>query len=116
MNLRQSDSHTRDDGQLRDGAEALAIAALGFLAAEPERLRRFLAMTGIGPQSVREAAREPRFLAGVLDHLACHERLLLQLAAEKRIDPSEVIRARDLLAGGPPGRVMSHRMGWSAPR
>ena len=30
-------------------AEELAIAALGFIAGEPEQLGRFLAMTGIGP-------------------------------------------------------------------
>ena len=33
----------------RVAAEALAVAALAFIAAEPERLGRFLAMSGIGP-------------------------------------------------------------------
>ena len=41
------------------GAVELAIAALGFLGAEPERLGRFLALTGIAPRSIRAAAREP---------------------------------------------------------
>ena len=40
-------------------AEGLAVAALGFIAAEPERLGRFLALSGIGPDSIRTAAREP---------------------------------------------------------
>ena len=39
-------------------AEALAVAALAFIAGEPERLGRFLAMSGIGPDSIRAAARE----------------------------------------------------------
>ena len=80
-------------------AEELAIAALGFIAGEPEQLGRFLAMTGIGPDSLRDAAREPRFLAGVLDHVAADEALLLAFAAANEIDPEAVMRARDVLAG-----------------
>jgi len=81
------------------GAEALAIAALSFLAAEPERLGRFLAETGIDPESIRTAAREPHFLAGVLDHLGGDERLLLEFAQESNIKPEDVMRARDTIAG-----------------
>jgi hypothetical protein len=81
-------------------AEELAVAALGFIAGEPEQLGRFLAMTGIGPDSLREAAREPRFLAGVLDHVAADEALLLAFAAVNEIDPEAVMRARDVLTGG----------------
>jgi hypothetical protein len=81
-------------------AEGLAIAALGFIAAEPDRLGRFLALTGIGPESIRNAAREPRFLAGVLDHVAADEDLLLAFAAEREVDPEHVMLARDLLVGG----------------
>ena len=80
-------------------AEALAITALSFIAAEPERLGRFLAVTGIGPDSIRQAAREPHFLAGVLDHLAGDERLLMDFATEHAVDPDDVMRARDVIAG-----------------
>jgi hypothetical protein len=80
-------------------AEDLAIAGLGFIAAEPERLDRFLALTGIDPASIRAAARQPQFLVGVLDHLLGEERLLLAFAAENDIDPEAVMRARDALAG-----------------
>ena len=82
------------------GTISLAIAALGFIAGEPEQLGRFLAMSGIGPDSLREAAREPRFLAGVLDHVTADEALLLAFAAANEIDPDAVMRARDVLAGG----------------
>lgn len=87
-------------------AEELAIAALSFIAGEPEQLGRFLAMTGIGPDSLRDAAREPRFLAGVLDHVAADEALLLAFAAANEIDPEAVMRARDVLAGEPWERDM----------
>jgi hypothetical protein len=84
-----------------EAAAALAIAALTFLAGETERLERFLALTGLGPQSLRAAAREPGFLLGVLDHVASDESLLLAFANENGIDPEDVGRARDTLAEHP---------------
>ena len=85
----------------KDAATALAVAALSFLAAEPERLERFLALTGLGPQSLRAAAREPSFLIGVLEHVAGDETLLLAFADEGEIDPQDVGRALETLAGRP---------------
>ena len=87
----------------QEAASALAIAALTFVANEPERLGRFLSLTGIGPESIRAAAREPSFLLGVLDHLLGDESLLLAFANENEIDPGDVQRARGVLAGGEPG-------------
>jgi len=81
----------------RKAAETLAIQALGFLAAEPERLRRFLNVTGIEAAQIRAAAAEPGFLAGVLDHIRGDERLLLDLAADTGIDPAAVAPARRAL-------------------
>ena len=89
----------KPSGRSRIAAEELAIAALGFIAADTERLGRFLAATGIGPGDIRAAAREPLFLAGVLDHLAGNEPLLTAFAAESGADPAGILRARDTLAG-----------------
>jgi hypothetical protein len=86
----------------RELAEMLAIQALGFLAEEPERIGRFLALTGIEAQSLRDAAREPNFLLGVLDHLASDDRLLRQFSDQTEIAPETVTKARDLLASSPP--------------
>ena len=86
----------------RELAETVAIQALGFIAAEPERLRRFLALTGIEAQSLRDAAREPNFLLGVLDYLAGDDDLLAAFAGDAAIEPEVVVVARDLLAGTPP--------------
>src|SRR5262249_11231624 len=80
-------------------AEHPPSAALGLIASAPERRGRFLEMTGIGPDSTRAVAREPQFLLGVLDHLAADELLLLAFAAENAIDPGEVTKARDTIAG-----------------
>ena len=91
---------TRARGKIaRTDAEAIAIQALSFLASEPERLGRFLAVTGIGPESIRAAAATPGFLAGILDYLIANEALLLDFTAERGFDPASVVRARDVLPG-----------------
>jgi hypothetical protein len=80
-------------------AENLAIQALAYLAAEPEKLEGFLGAAGIDPAAIRSAAREPQFLAGVLDHLATDERLLVGFAEHAGRDPALVMRARAMLSG-----------------
>jgi uncharacterized protein DUF3572 len=90
-----------DPKQQQEAACALAVTALSFIAGEPERLGRFLAATGIGPESIRDAAREPDFLLGVLDYLMSDEELLLAFANENSFDPEHVASARDILAGPP---------------
>jgi hypothetical protein len=82
------------------GAETIAITALGFIAGDAELLPRFLAITGIETTTIREAAREPGFLAGVLDFLLAHEPSLIRFATETRTDPALVAEARRMLAGG----------------
>ncbi len=95
-------SRKPDPKQRQDAATALAISALSFIASEPERLGRFLALSGIGPESIRSAAREPGFLLGVLEHLTGDEALLLAFANQNDIDPEQVALARDVLAGAQP--------------
>ena len=90
-----------DPKQQQEAASALAVTALSFIAGEPERLGRFLAMSGIGPESIRDAANEPDFLLGVLDYLMGDEELLLAFANENSFDPAHVASARDILAGPP---------------
>ena len=53
----------------REVAEIVAIQALSFLASDPERLGLFLSESGIGPQTLRTSAADPKFLAGVLDFI-----------------------------------------------
>ena len=88
------------DSTRREAAESLAVQALGFLAGEPERLARFLALTGLGPDRIRAAAATPRFLAGVLDHVASEDALVTAFAAEAGIKPEEVEMARRILGPG----------------
>jgi len=85
------------DRARHQAAETLAVAALTFLASEPEHLGGFLAATGVGPDQIRNAARDPSFLSGVLDHFSGNEPLLIAFAQHQGIDPTEVERARAAL-------------------
>jgi hypothetical protein len=84
----------------RETAETLAIQGLGYIGSDPERLGRFLTLTGLGPQSLRAAAQETSFLAGLLDHIAGDQDLLKGFCAEAAVAPADVDRARRTLGGG----------------
>ena len=75
----------------------LAVQALAFIAEDDSRLNGFVASTGIAMHSIRDAAREPNFLAGVLEHILADENLLIAFADNVAIDPTEVARARQAL-------------------
>jgi hypothetical protein len=92
------------DSPDRGAAESLAIQALTYLAGEPERFGRFLALSGLGPEQVRLAATEPGFLTGVLEYLSSDELLLLGFAEHVRVDPAEVARAQAALSDDRWGR------------
>jgi len=78
-------------------AEMLAVQALAFIAEDDSRMSGFVASTGIAVESIRAAAREPNFLAGVLEHILAEENLLIAFADSAGIDPAEVARARQAL-------------------
>jgi len=82
-----------------DEAEGLAISALSYLAGNPDALGRFLSLSGIGPADLRMAAREPGFLAGVLEFFLADESLLLSFVEEVQIRPTMIAVARHALVG-----------------
>jgi Protein of unknown function (DUF3572) len=98
--MRRNFRGRKADGGAKIRGEDVAIAALTFIAEEPERLGRFLALSGLGPDSLRAAAGQPDFLAGVLDHLLGDEALLLAFAQHAEIKPDQVTRAHRALTGG----------------
>lgn len=82
-----------------ENAEAIALQGLTFLASEPQRLARFLSLTGIDPQELRSWTEAPRLQAAVLEHLLGDESLLLVFAAETATAPAAVAPAHAVLAG-----------------
>ncbi|HEY8567476.1 MAG TPA: DUF3572 domain-containing protein [Beijerinckiaceae bacterium] len=88
----------RDKLQEKAPAE-VAVAALGYLAGDPERLSRFLAVTGLEPDAIRAVASEPGFLESVLDYVMSDEELLLAFAQAEGLKPEAVAYAHHRLAG-----------------
>jgi uncharacterized protein DUF3572 len=84
---------------VRQVAETVAIQALSYLAAEPARLGRFLAETGLGPETLRGSAKSPEFLVSVLDFVLSDETLVKEFAAARELKPSTVGAAREALGG-----------------
>jgi hypothetical protein len=80
-------------------AEIVAIQALSFVAGDAERLGQFLAETGIGPETLRSAAKDPGFLAGILDFLLRNEAILTAFADSSHLEPKIVANARAALGG-----------------
>jgi hypothetical protein len=79
-------------------AEAMALKAFAFLTADEERLERFLAISGLRPDTIREAAAAPGFFAGILDYVAADEPLLMALAKELSIKPERIMEAHRTLS------------------
>ena len=78
---------------------SLAASALAFLAADPERLNRFLSLTGLGPHNLRDAAEDPAFHGSVLEYMLADEELLLRFAADSDLKPEAVALAHQALCG-----------------
>jgi hypothetical protein len=79
--------------------EALALAALAWTLGEEGRAQRFLALTGLDPESLRARIAEPSVLAAALGFLEAHEPDLLAAAEAIGASPAELVEARRRLEG-----------------
>ena len=95
---------TKRTQDAREVAEIVAIQALSFVAGDPERLGVFLAETGIGPETLRSAAADPHFLAGVLDFVLRDDATVKAFAAASELDPATIAAAREVLVEDPSER------------
>ena len=81
----------------REVAEIVAVQALSFVAGDPERLGTFLAESGIGPETLRSAASDPRFLAHVLDFVMRDDATVRAFAAVSKLHPTNIAAAHQAL-------------------
>jgi hypothetical protein len=81
----------------REVAEIVAIQALSFIAGDPERLGLFLAETGIGPETLRDAASNPNFLLNILDFIMRDDAIVKSFASVSQLHPTSVAAARQVL-------------------
>jgi hypothetical protein len=90
--------------------EIIPIRILSFLAEDHDRLGRFLAITGLEGQDIRNAAAQPGFFLAVVDYVMQDEAALQVFCANEGLNPSLIAKVRQRLAGrpDPAGRTKTH--------
>ena len=81
----------------REVAEIVAVQALSFIAGDPERLGLFLAESGLGPETLRSAAADPRFLSSVLDFVMRDDVTVKAFANVSQLHPTNIAAAQQAL-------------------
>ncbi len=81
-------------------AETMAIAALGWIAVDPERAGAFLAASGASAEDLRAGVSDPAFLGFVMDFLLSDEQAVIAFAEHHRCPPEAIAQARAALPGG----------------
>jgi hypothetical protein len=81
----------RKPHQSDDRVGPLALDVLLWIVGDEERLFPFLASTGLDIDAVRAGADDPAFLAGVLDHVAGNEPVLLACAQALEVKPERIV-------------------------
>lgn len=84
-------------GDETDEAETLALQALGWAMSDESRAGRFLALTGLTPETLREGIGDLAVLAATLRFLEAHEPDLMACASDLKVSPSNLVRARATL-------------------
>jgi hypothetical protein len=82
----------------REEAESLALRTLSYIASDGDRLSRFLGVTGLSPETIRQSAASPGFFAAVLDYVAADESLLIELSGFLETRPEHIMEAHRTLS------------------
>lgn len=91
-------------------AKTLALAAIGWILQDADRAERYLDLTGLDPDSLRNGLDDGAVLGSALDFLANHEPDLIRAAEALAVTPEELIVQKNVLNregnrtdGPPPG-------------
>jgi hypothetical protein len=82
------------DCDSNEDTEALALRALVWTLAEPDRATRLLSVTGLDPSDLRARAGDPAVLSAALGFLENHEPDLIACAESLGVKPESLVRAR----------------------
>ena len=82
----------------REAAEIVAIQAVSFIGGDTELLGRFLAESGLGPETLRRAASDSQFLVSVLDFVMRDDKTVNAFAAASGLHPTNVAAAHQALS------------------
>ncbi len=84
----------------QEAAETLALQALGWLLAQPEELGGFLSASGAAPGDLAHLARDPVFLAALVDYLLETDDRVLACTKDLGLPATALGEARQGLPGG----------------
>lgn len=84
-------------GKTPTDAAALALTALAVTLSDERRARRFLDLSGLSPDGLRENADDPAVLAASLRFLEAFEPDLVAIAETIGCEPQALVRARETL-------------------
>ncbi|MDX2159409.1 MAG: DUF3572 domain-containing protein [Hyphomicrobiaceae bacterium] len=85
-----------------DRAQDIAARALLFIAEDASRLGRFLAVTGLDPETLRCQARSPEMTGAALAHVMEDESTLLAFSANCSVPPEDLGAAIRMLGVSSP--------------
>jgi hypothetical protein len=75
-------------------SEALALAALAATLTDARRAERFLSLTGLSPDGIRERLQDRTLLAACITFLEGHEPDLVAVAEDIGSTPAALLRAK----------------------
>ena len=81
-------------------AQRATLEALGWIASDEARIGAFLAATGAAPETLRESAREPGFMASVWDYIMLSDETVLEFCEASGRAPESIAQIRAALPGG----------------
>ena len=87
-----------DDEQTNDAATALH--AIGWTLGDDSRAARFLALTGLTPENLRDGLGDATLLAAALRFLEAHEPDLVACAEALGTTPLQLVETRRRLESG----------------
>ena len=80
--------------------EIIALKALGYIVSEDALRDRFVALTGLDSDTLRESLDQLGTLASILEFLVSHEPDLIAAAAAQDVSPDTLVKAWRALGGG----------------
>lgn len=84
----------------QESAEITALQALGWLVGQPEELAGFLNASGASHGDLGGLARDPQFLAALVDFLLETDERVLACTRDLDLPPTALGEARQGLPGG----------------
>ena len=82
-------------------SEDLAIRLFEWIVADIDRIIQFLNVTGLQPETLRESAKSPLFLLGVLDYVSKDDELLKKVHEDLGLRHEVIMAAVGHLAPKP---------------